>query len=72
MLEGCVTAIYTGSTVIFALLFVAASLCGRRHALKPIDSLWGLLLAMATVVYCCSMCATLAGGAACDKWMQIA
>ena len=71
MLEGCVTVIYTCSTLLFAFLFVTASLCGCRGALEHIDSLWGLLLAMAAVVYCASMLATLAGGGACAGWLYI-
>ena len=69
MLDGCVTVIYTGSTLCFALLFVIATLCGCREVLQPIDSLWGLMLAMAAAVYCSSMLATLDGGDACAAWL---
>jgi hypothetical protein len=55
MLEGCVTVLYTGATGLFALVFMLASLFGRRSWLKPADSLWGLLLAMACAVWVPSM-----------------
>jgi heme A synthase len=68
MFEGCVTVLYGGTTILFAVVFLTASLAGCRSVLQPLDSLWKLLLAVACVVYLGSMLATLAGTGACKVW----
>ena len=65
MLEGCVTMLYAGTTMSFALIFLIVSILNKRSSIKKIDSLWRLVLAMFCVVYVGSMLATLAGKDAC-------
>ncbi len=67
MLEGCVTVIYCGVTVLFALIFVSCSVGGGRARLQKIDSLWPLLLIMASVVYLVSFTLTALAHAALCK-----
>lgn len=55
MLEGCVTVLYTIASVFFTLVFVLASLGGLSSYLRPVDSIWGLLLTMACAVWLASM-----------------
>jgi len=69
MLEGCITVTYTCSTLFFASVFLTTTLGGCRGALQYVDTLWGLLLAMAVVVYCSSMLATISGAGACAGWL---
>jgi len=65
MLEGCVTVLYAGTTMSFALLFLTVSILNKRSSIEKIDSLWRLMLAMFCFVYIGSMLATLAGKDAC-------
>ena len=65
MLEGCVTVLYAGTTLSFALVFLTVSFLNKRSSITKIDSLWQLMLAMVCVVYVGSMLATLAGKDAC-------
>ena len=67
MLEGCVTAVYAGATLLLAGLFVAASLGGWRARLAAVDSLWRLLLALACGVYAAAMALSLEAKA-CAGW----
>jgi len=74
MLEGCVTVVYSTLTVGVAAVFVLAEGCGLRRWLRWVDSLWGLLLGMATVAWVASM---VLGGqgdngqSACSGWLAV-
>jgi hypothetical protein len=72
MLEGCVTVVYTILTVGVAAAFVLAECCRTRRWLKWVDSLWGLLLGIASVVWVASMVLSGEGDnahSACSGWL---